>query len=112
MKKYRGFKYDELEQELRLEAQTQPKFFDYSLNIVRDDFQSVLPWNNSIFQYGARILREQKLKQFQTMRATQKSGKLFSVNESTIPVVAAGDTLMGQKNTKRRKTLDDDSGER
>lgn len=112
MKKYRGFKYDELEQELRLEAQTQPKFFDYSLNIVRDDFQSVLPWNNSIFQYGARILREQKLKQFQTMRATQKSGKLFSVNESTIPVVAAGATLMGQKNTKRRKTLDDDSGER
>lgn len=107
MRKYRDFKYDDLEQALRLEAQTQPKFFDYSLNIIKDDFQPIIPWENSIFQYGARILKEQKLKQIQAAIGTQKADKLFSVNETTIPTVAAGTVLVGQKNTKKRLQDDD-----
>ena len=111
MRKYREFSYDDLEQALRLEAQTQPRFFDYSLGIIKEDFQTTIPWENSIFQYGARILREQKLKQVQAAMVTQKADKLFSVNESTIPTVAASATLVGQKNTQRKKSLDDNDGE-
>lgn len=111
MKKYREFSYDDLEQALRLEAQTQPRFFDYSLGIIKEDFQTTIPWENSIFQYGARILREQKLKQVQAAMVTQKADKLFSVNESTIPTVSASATLVGQKNTQRKKSLDDNDGE-
>ena len=112
MRKYRDFKYDDLEQELRLEAQTQPAFFDYSLNIIKDDFQPIISWDDSIFKYGARILREQKLQRLQTAITTKNVDKLFSVNETTIPSIVAGATLVGQKNTQKRKTLDDSKEER
>lgn len=111
MKKYRNSSYDEVEQALRLEAQTQPRFFNYSLDIIKDDFQDIIPWENSIFHYGAKILREQKEKRIRKTGVVAKADRLFSVNETTIPTVAAGTVLVGQKSTKRNKLLNDDGEE-
>lgn len=107
MKKYRGMSYDELEQNLRLEAQTQPKFFNYSLNIISDDFQTNIPWENSIFHYSAKILREHREKQEKNAIPEQRTDKLFSVNESTIPSVSVNATLVGQNTTRKKKSLED-----
>lgn len=107
IKKYRGMTYDEVEQMLRVEAQTHTKFFNYSLNIIRDDFQSDVPWENSIFYYGAKILREHKEKQEEKVVSGQRTDKLFSVNESTIPSVSINATLVGQNTTKAKQSLDD-----
>lgn len=108
IKKYKNSSYDEIEQALRAEAQIHPKFFRYSLDIINDDFQSILPWDNSIFYYGARILRDQKAKTV----IEQKTDKLFSVNDSTIPAVAANASLVGQKIDKKNKSLDDEDDAR
>lgn len=107
MRKYRDLTYDEVEQMLRAEAQTHPHFFYYSMNIIRDDFQSDVPWENSIFHYGARILREHKEKQEKEKISSQKKDKLFSVNESTIPAVSMNASLIGQNTNKRKHSLEE-----
>lgn len=111
MRRYKDSSYDDIEQELITEAKSHPEFFKYSYDIINDDFQSIIPWNNSVFYYGAKLLRLQKEKKIITA-TTLKKDEFFTVNDDTIPLIATGTTLVGQKTNKKIKSLNDEADAR